>query len=395
MAHPATLIAPGPPAPRGPARVVLLLQDLLFGGTQRQALELARGLDPARFAVEMWMLSPGRDFAPKAEACGIPLVWLSHKPAVGLGALRGLWRRLSQTPPDILVPLTAVPNIWGRLFGRLRGVPVVLGSCRGGGAVARQHERWLARAAHHHICNSRPLRDILVDGLGHPADRVTVIPNGVDTDHFTPPPEDLRPVRDVILCVARMSLDKDHETLLRAFEIVAREHERAELWLVGDGPEAAGVARLVSRHPFRGRIRAYPGGADPRPFYQQAKVLVLSSVREGLPNVILEAMSMGLPVAATAVGGIPGVLSAAPDAADAPHEAGEAAGPCGLLSPAADPAALAASVLALLRDEALRDRLGRAGRARAVADYSLRAMVAAHEDVFTRLLAASPSRGGT
>jgi glycosyltransferase involved in cell wall biosynthesis len=392
MAHPVTTVTPGPSAPRGPARVVLLLQDLLFGGTQRQALELARGLDPARFAVEMWMLSPGRDFAAKAEACGIPLVWLSQSPTVGPGALRGLWRRLSQTPPDILVPLTAVPNIWGRIFGRLRGVPVVLGTCRGGGAVARQHERWLARAAHHHICNSRPLHDAMVQRLGHPADRATCIPNGVDTDHFTPPPEDLRPVRDVILCVARMSADKDHETLLRAFEIVAREHERAEVWLVGDGPEAAGVARLVSRHPFRSRIRAYPGGADPRPFYQQAKILVLSSVREGLPNVILEAMSMGLPVAATAVGGIPDVLSAAPDA---PHEAGEAAGPCGLLSPAADPAALAASLLALLRDEALRDRLGRAGRARAVAEYSLRAMVAAHEDVFTRLLAACPPRVGT
>jgi glycosyltransferase involved in cell wall biosynthesis len=386
MPQPATAKPSGLAAPGGPARTVLLLQDLLFGGTQRQALELARGLDPARFAVEMWMLAPGRDFAPKAEAYGIPLVWLSQSPAVGPDALRGLWRRLAAHPPDILMPLTAVPNIWGRIFGRLRRIPVVVGTCRGGGAVARQHERLLRRLAHHHVCNSTPLRDILVNGLGHPAGRVTCIANGVDTDHFAPPPEDLRPVRDVILCVARMSADKDHETLLRAFEIAAREHERAELWLVGDGPEAAGVARLVARHPFRGRIRAYPGGADPRPFYQQAKVLALSSRREGLPNVILEAMSMGVAVAATAVGGVPDALAAGPDGP------GEAA--CGLLSPAGDPAALAANLLALLRDDALRDRLGRAGRDRAVAEYSLRAMVAAHEAVFSRLLAARPDREG-
>lgn len=413
MAHPATASAPGPSPVRRPARVVLLLQDLLFGGTQRQALELARGLDPARFAVELWMLAPGADFAPKAEACGIPLVWLSQRPTVGPDALRGLWRRLGQTPPDILAPLTAVPNIWGRIFGRLKGVPMVLGTCRGGGAIRRQHERLLRRLAHHHICNSPPLRDALVDGLGHPAGRVTVIANGVDTDHFAPPPEDIRPVRDVILCVARMSEDKDHETLLQAFEMAAREHERAELWLVGDGPLAAGVARLIARHPFKGRIRAYPGGADPRPFYQQAKVAVLSSRREGLPNVILEAMSMGVAVAATAVGAIPGVVSGGvvsgevvtgragpgpgtePGAPDVPGVPGMPAtddGPCGLLAPPADPAALARAMLTLLRDDALRERLGRTGRARAVADYSLGAMVAAHEALFERLLAACPAR---
>ncbi|MDQ7831721.1 MAG: glycosyltransferase [Desulfovibrionaceae bacterium] len=414
MAHPATAVTSGSAAAHGPARVVLLLQDLLFGGTQRQALELARGLDPARFAVEMWMLAPGGDFAPKAEADGIPLVWLSHNPTVGLDALRGLWRRLGQTPPDILVPLTAVPNIWGRIFARLKGVPAVVGTCRGGGAIARQHERFLRRLAHHHICNSRPLRDALVDGLGQAANRVTVIPNGVDTDHFAPPPEDLRPVRDVMLCVARLSEDKDHETLLRAFEIVARGHERAELWLVGDGPLAAGVARLIARHPFKGRIRSYPGGADPRPFYQQARMVVLSSRREGLPNVILEAMSMGVAVAATAVGAIPEVLSGgvlsgevlsgragpvcgqtkpgAPGAPGSSDARGAHDGWCGLMAPPGDPAALARIMLTLLQDDALRESLGRTGRARAVADYSLGAMVAAHERLFARMLASGQGR---
>ncbi|MFZ5812703.1 MAG: glycosyltransferase family 4 protein [Thermodesulfobacteriota bacterium] len=384
---------PGPDRKNGPVRVVLLLQDLFFGGTQRQALELARGLDPDRYRVEMWMLAAGRDFAPAAEALGIPLVWLSPSPAVGPMSLRALWGRLGRDRPDILVPLTAVPNIWGRIFGRLRRVPVVIGTCRGGGAVGRQHERVLRRLAHHHVCNSGQLRDTLVHRLGHPAHRVTVIPNGVDTDSFTPAPEHLRPVRDVILCVARMAADKDHETLLRAFELVAREHDRAELWLVGDGPEAAGVARLVARHPFRGRIRAYPGGADPRPFYQQARVLVLSSLREGLPNVILEAMSMAVPVAATAVGGIPEVLLgrdgvAVPQVDSAPCE-----GQSGLVAPPSDPAALAGILLRLLGDDALRERLGRAGRERAVADYSLEAMVRAYQDLFDRLRGNVPGWG--
>lgn len=388
MAERATADTPGPAAKNGPARVVLLLQDLYFGGTQRQALELARGLDPDRYRAEMWMLAAGRDFAPEAEALGIPLTWLSPSPVVGLDALRALWRELGRETPDIFVPLTAVPNVWGRIFGRLRRVPAILGTCRGGGAVGRQHERLLRRLAHHHVCNSRQLRDALVHGLGHPENRVAFIPNGVDTDHFTPPPPELAPVRDVILCLARMAADKDHETLLRAFEIVAREHGRAELWLVGDGPEAAGVARLVARHPFRDRIRAYPGAADPRPFYQQAKILVLSSVREGLPNVILEAMSMAVPVAATAVGGIPEVLLGRPGPAGPAVPPGEddlRDGQSGLVAPPSDPAALAWIVLRLLRDDALRERLGRAGRARAGAEYSLAAMVRAYQDLFDLL----------
>ena len=66
-----------------PARVVFLLQDLKFGGTQRQALELARRLDPARFRPEIWLLAAGDDLAPLARDWGLPLTWLSRQAAGG------------------------------------------------------------------------------------------------------------------------------------------------------------------------------------------------------------------------------------------------------------------------------------------------------------------------
>jgi glycosyltransferase involved in cell wall biosynthesis len=353
-----------------PARVVMLLQDLAFGGTQRQALELAKRLDRSRFAPEMWMLLDGRDFAPQAAAAGIALRWLSPSTTVGLASLAGLWRSLASQRPDLLVLFTAVPNIWGRLMGRARRLPAVVATCRGGGAVARQHERFLKNWAAHHIVNAEPLRDQLVR-LGRDARRITVIANGVDTEHFAPPPEDLRPVREVVLCPARFCEDKDHETLIRAFEFTVAKRPRAELWLVGDGPLRTRVRTLAARSPVRGSIRTYPAAPDPRPFFEQASVVTLSSVREGLPNVILEAMAMGLPVVATAVGGIPSVVE---------HEV------TGLLCPPRDPAALGGHLAALLASVETRRRFGQRARERVETRYGLESMVRRHEAVFEQVL---------
>jgi len=358
------------PHPARPARVVMLLQDLAFGGTQRQALELAKRLDRARFAPEFWMLANGCDFAREAEAAGIPLTWLAPSPTVGARSLAALWRRLRENRPDLLVPLTAVPNIWGRVFARAQGLPAVIATCRGGGAIRRQHERLLMGLAAHHVVNAGPLREILVR-MGRSEARVTCIANGVDTDYFRPPPAELRPVREVVLCPARLCEDKDHETLLRAFETTVARRPRAELWLVGDGPLRTRVRTLAARSPVRGCIRTYPAAADPRPFYQQASVVTLASVREGLPNVILEAMAMGLPVAATAVGGIPDVVEP---------------GRTGLLCPPRNPEALGENLATLLADARMRLEFGENARKRVVDRFSMETMVRCHETVFEKVL---------
>lgn len=357
-----------------PARVVFLLQDLAFGGTQRQALELGLRLDRTRFAPEFWMLSDVRDFAPRAEAAGIALTWLSPYPTVGLGSLLALRRTLKARRPDLLVPLTALPNIWGRLFAKTQGLSAVIGTCRGGGAIKRQHERFLKGLCAHHIVNAAPLARELT-AMGRPATKITCIPNGVDTTYFLPPPEAMRPVREVVLCLARYCEDKDHETLVRSFEYVAARRPRAELWLVGDGPLRTRVRTLATRSPVRGLIRTYPSTPDPRPFFQQASVVVLSSVREGLPNVLLEAMAMGLPVAATAVGGIPDLV--------VPNETG-------LLCPPRNPEALGENIATLLADENKRQAMGQNARTRAETLYSMEAMVRRHEAVFEQVLSGSP-----
>jgi glycosyltransferase involved in cell wall biosynthesis len=338
-----------------PRRVVLLLQDLEFGGTQRQALELARRLDPARFRVEVWLLKAGDDLWPLARQYGLTVRYLTRQARVGPLALHRLGQALRQNRPEVLMLLTVVPNLWGRPLARLAGVPRIIGNCRGGGAPRRQRERWLWPLAHHIVCNSAAIRDVLVQGCGVPAPWVSVIPNGVDTEYFQPAPAP-PPCPPVALYVGRLAPDKAPETLVRAFALMAPDHPEAQLWLVGDGPLRDPLARLIGQLGLTARVKLMPGQADVRPLYHRASLLALSSRTESLPNVILEAMAAGLPVAATRVGGVPELA---------------AHGVTGLLTPPGDAPALAAALSLLLGDAALRARVGQAGRRRAVQEFSL------------------------
>ena len=352
-----------------PCSVLFLMEDLCFGGTQRQTIELARRLDRERFTPSMLMLTGPTDLDAVAAGAGIGLEYLGTGRAVARLFFLRLGAALKRHAPDILVPCTALPNIWGPIWGRILGIPAILGTCRGGGALRRQHEWLLWRLCDHHVCNSLALADGLRK-LGEPAGRISYIPNGVDTERFRPGDEPPSARPPLILCVARLAQDKGYLTLLRAFAIVAREVPEARLRLVGDGPQEAQLRMLARTFGLEDRVEFVPGSPDVREHYASARIFALASVREGQPNVILEAMSCGLPVCATAVGGIPGLVEN---------------GVTGLLSPAGYAEALAASLLRLLGDPPLGDALGRAGRARAERDFSFAAMVAAHEDLFDRL----------
>lgn len=354
-----------------PARVVFLLEDLEFGGTQRQALELARRLDRSRFQVEIWVLRAGDDLAPVARDYGLPVVWLARSGWVGPQSLLGLGRRLWADPPDLLMLLTVIPNIWGRLWGRLARGPVIVGNCRGGAAPWRQHERWLWPWADHLLCNSARLKEFLTSRYGLPPDRITVAMNGVDTDFFQPNPNGRPSGPPVLLSVARLVPDKDHDTLLKAFARLSPHHPGAQLRLVGNGPRRQVLEQRVQNLGLAEQVEFLPPAHDLRPLYHQADLFVLSSRAEALPNVILEAMAAGLPVVATRVGGVPEAV--VPETT-------------GLLVDPGDDAGLAAALGRLLADFGVRRAMGKQARQRVLDHFSFPAMVSRHQDLWSRLL---------
>ncbi|MCL1985354.1 MAG: glycosyltransferase [Betaproteobacteria bacterium] len=350
-------------------RIVFLLQDLCIGGTQHQTVALASGLDRAHFAPELWTLSGPAELDALAREHGLSVTHLGSKTFPGLDSFAALWRKLGREKPDIFFLCTALPNIWGRIAGRLRNLPLVMGSCRGGGAPVRQHERWLWRLTRHIVCNSPALVEVMA-GLGVPRNHMSFIANGVDTRRFQPGTLTFSQREPIVLCVARLVEDKDHACLLDAFAKVLGQMPEARLRLVGEGPLEAELRARVAEAPLAGRVEMLPAATDVAACCRTARVSALSSSQEGTPNALLEAMAGGLPAVATRVGGIPFLL----------REEN------GLLVPAGDSGSLAEGLLRVLRDPELAQCMGKAGRARAERDFSFNAMIAAHEELFLRVL---------
>ena len=350
------------------ARIVFLLQDLCIGGTQSQILALAAGLDRTRFTPELWTLSGPTELDALARERGLPVSHLGGKAFPGLDSFAALWRKLGQEKPELLFLCTALPNIWGRIVGRLRQLPLVLGSCRGGGAPARQHERWLWRLTRHIVCNTAALVEAMV-GLGVPREHMSFIANGVDTQRFQPGELVFSRREPAVLCVARLAEDKDHDCLLDAFAKLLGRMPEARLRLVGEGPLEEQVRARMAQAPLAGRVELLPAATDVALCCRTARVFALSSRREGMPNALLEAMAGGLPIVATRVGGIPFLLRKEN----------------GLLVQSGDSDSLAEGLLRFLRDPDLAQGMGRAGRERVERNFSLSAMIAAHEELFLRL----------
>jgi glycosyltransferase involved in cell wall biosynthesis len=362
-----------PAAPDRPLRLAVLLQDLEFGGTQRYALHLLRGLDRRLFDPELWVLNTGDDLLAEARSLGVPITRISRRPPGSFLALPPLLTHIARHRPDILYSLTVVPNIWGRLFGRAVGVPALVAGFRE--LRPRQWEPLLWRVTDRLICNAAPLRERAVHELGVPKDRVAAIPNCVDTECFRPAeaPQDGPPR---VVSVARLVVDKSPLALVEAFALAKTSVPDARLTIVGDGPLRPHVEARLAELGIADSVEIVTGCGEVRPHLWNAQVFVLASRREGSPNAVLEAMACGLPVVATRTGGLPELVE---------H------GVTGLLTGPEDPADLGAALVQVLSDADLRKSMGAAGREKAVRGHSPEAMVRATEGV---LLAAWHRRRG-
>lgn len=195
-------------------------------------------------------------------------------------------------------------------------------------------------------------------------ERLHLIYHGIDPSRFVPS-RSPRPLPREILSVGRLVPKKGFDILLRAAAIVRSRGAEFVLRIVGDGPERDDLERLAVGLGLR-EVAVFHGRLTQEellPLYERAHAFALASIvtedgdRDGLPNVLLEALAMGVPTVATTTGGIPELIV---------HEE------TGLLAQPGDPESLALQLERILYDEELRDRVVRAGRERVVLDFDSR-----------------------
>jgi glycosyltransferase involved in cell wall biosynthesis len=195
--------------------------------------------------------------------------------------------------------------------------------------------------------------------------RISVCHNSVEPPVYGSP-EDSKALRkqfgvaegeQVILSVGRLSLEKGHVDLVRALAALRKISPslRPKLIIVGAGPERERIATAAREDGLTEQLIFAGHTADVHPYYAIADILALPSHSEGSPNVLLEAMSAGLPVVATAVGGVPEIASTEENA---------------LLLARNDTSGFAQALSRLLTDRELAQKLGRAAALHVRAKFS-------------------------
>ena len=217
-------------------------------------------------------------------------------------------------------------------------------------ALDRLSLRWYDRV----ICVSDDLYEASLRS-GVPHDRCVLIQNAIDTAQFQRRQSvaaaktrlGLDPNRKLVGAIGRLSPEKGFDVLIRAVQQLLTRGEKVDLQIIGDGEDQQRLESLIASLGPGDRIRLLGYRADAIPYYEAFDVFALSSYREGLPNVLLEAMALQTPVVATAIAGIPKLIT---------HEQD------GLLVPPGDANALSAALSKVLDDSVLAGRLAHAGR---------------------------------
>lgn len=347
-----------------------------YGGGERYLEVLFDKLDRTTFTPFLICPEPGL-FVEKMTAKGIPTAMVHLAPLFNPFALVRLTWMLKQNHVMILQTHGARANVYGRLAAWLAGVPCVIATVHNS---IRDYDvslvkRWIYRRllsltlpwADRVICVSEALaQDMLIDcPAAGPLTRT--VRNGVDQVWFS-----IRGKRDtirkewhvdkgpVLLTVARLANEKGHRFLIQALPGLLAEWPSLVCLFVGEGESREALVALAREHGVDQLCRFVGARNDVADWYAAADVVVLPSLSEGFPFVLLEALAMACPVVATNVNGVPELI----------HD-----GRTGVLVPPRNPKALEAALRTLLRDPCLAARLGRAGQQEVAAHYTADKMI--------------------
>ena len=373
-------------ADREPVHVVFSIDTMSVGGTEMNALRTAERLDRRRFRVTVVTLRGEGPLAARYADLGIPVVRFPIHSLYGPGTVRQglrLARFFRREGVSVVHCHDQYSNFFTVMSARLARVPAIIAS-----------KRWLHSPLRYRIANGIGFRSasrVLANSAAvarslerddHLApNRTVVIPNFVDEAAFTPPASDtergwretldLNGAGPVIGTIASLTPIKDHASLLRAVARLAPSWPTLRLVIVGDGPLRGELQQLADALGITSHVRFAGHQPNVPSFHFLFDISTLTSVSEGFPNSLVEAMAAGRPIVATNVGGVPDAVRQDEN---------------GLLVPPGDPAALATALHALLSSTERREQMGSASARRSRAEFHATAVVSSLQHLYDELL---------
>lgn len=353
-------------------RVGHMIGSLRIGGAERQVVNLLNAYPPGQGAI----IILNEQMGPLAADLHPDIARVQAGSVRWITLPLSIWRlviKLKRLNLDVLQTHMFWANFVGSIAGRLAGIPAILTTEHGKNEHKPRWARWAERAAisklsDARVCVSEDIRLLRNVKDSVPLDQLNVIANGtpvrqrkLQTDRV--------PV--VIGSVGRLIEAKDYPTLISAAALLREKHCPFRLVIVGDGPVHEQLVTMVKEHQLEHLVELPGFSTDIQSWLDSFDIYAISSVREGQPLSLLEAMAVGLPIVATAVGGIPNTVEHDLDA---------------VLVPAGDAPALAAALGNLITDFPLRERLGAAAHARMVSEFSVSASLGKHMALYLDVL---------
>ena len=365
-----------------PLSIVHVLSSFGMGGQERVALDLATGQAAAGHRVLTVSLAPPPDgpLAAEFEHHGLEIATLPKRAGRDVKLMLELGGLFRRRRADVVHTHNPQPLLFSALAARASGAALVHTKHGVNPDSARRlaMRRAAGRLVGAFVCVSEPTAAVARERRECRLDRLHVVPNGIDLDRFGPDPEGRGAVRAelgipasafAVGTVGRLFTEKGHAYLIRSLAPVLGDH--LHLVITGDGPERDHLAAQAGALARKDCVHLTGNRRDVPRVLAALDAVALTSVSEGLPLVIPEAMAAGLPIVATAVGGVPQVV---------------AEGETGFLVDYGDEEALRARLCALDADRQLARKCGETGRERALGRYSSRRMVADYLELYRRVV---------
>jgi L-malate glycosyltransferase len=357
-----------------------VVYSLQMGGSEKLALEISSNLNPSQFRSSVCAMDLDGDLAKDLEKGKIDYHVL-HRQGFEPNIFGKLYRLIKRNRIDVVHTHHFTQLFYAALPARWAGARIIHTEHEFfsymGSTFSRAMIRPLSRLCDRITVVGQEVADYFIRTIGIPEKQVMIVPNGVDTMKFDWDRKAIReelslsPHEVVIGTVGRLEPEKDQRTLLDTFLLVKGEYPAVRLLIVGDGRMAEELRSYAKRIGVSDQTLFLGSRRDVPRLLAAMDIFVLSSIREGLPISLIEAMAARRPVVASDIGSIKDLVRD---------------GQNGFLVPPGDTVAFGGVIRRLIASSELRERLGEAGRCIVEASFSLSAMIREYEDLYQSAL---------